>query len=140
MVGSAETKFKKTTSTKEIFKELPLIFREKGSGTRQTMESFIERNNLSVLKKMELTSNEAVKQALLAGLGYSIMPLIGIKNELHNNELQIISIKGLPIKTTWSLIWLKRKKHSPVAKSFLEYLKKEKSQIVRDKFSWYEQY
>jgi DNA-binding transcriptional LysR family regulator len=54
---------------------------------------------------MELTSNEAVKQSLLAGLGYSIMPLIGIKNEIHNNELKIISIKGLPIKTTWSLIW-----------------------------------
>ena len=108
--------------------------------TRQTMESFIERNNLSVLKKMELTSNEAVKQALLAGFGYSIMPLIGIKNELNNNELQIIPIKGLPITTTWSLIWLKGKKHSPVATSFLEYLKKDKSQIVHDKFSWYEQY
>jgi DNA-binding transcriptional LysR family regulator len=140
MVGSAETTFKKALSTKEIFKDLSLIFREKGSGTRQTMESFIERNNISVLKKMELTSNEAVKQSLLAGLGYSIMPLIGIKNELHNNELQIISIKGLPIKTTWSLIWLKGKKHSPVSKSFIEYLKKEKSQIVHDKFSWYEQY
>jgi DNA-binding transcriptional LysR family regulator len=140
LVGSAETKFKKATSTKEIFKDLPLIFREKGSGTRQTMENFIESNNISVLKKMELTSNEAVKQSLLAGLGYSIMPLIGIKNELHNNELQIISIKGLPIKTTWSLIWLKGKKHSPVCKSFLEYLKKEKSQIVHDKFSWYEHY
>jgi hypothetical protein len=140
LVGNTETKFKKAPSSKEIFKNLPLIFREKGSGTRQTMESFIERNNISVVKKMELTSNEAVKQALLAGLGYSIMPLIGIKNELHNNELQIISIKGLPIKTTWSLIWLKGKKHSPVSKSFLEHLKKEKSQIVHDKFSWYEQY
>jgi DNA-binding transcriptional LysR family regulator len=89
---------------------------------------------------MELTSNEAVKQALLAGFGYSIMPLIGIKNELNNNELQIIPIKGLPITSTWSLIWLKGKKHSPVATSFLEYLKKDKSQIVHDKFSWYEQY
>ena len=140
LVGSAETKFKKATNIEEVFKNLPLIFREKGSGTRQTMESFIQRNNLSVLKKMELTSNEAVKQALLAGFGYSIMPLIGIKNELNNNELQIIPIKGLPITTTWSLIWLKGKKHSPVAKSFLEYLTKEKSQIVHDKFSWYEQY
>ncbi len=140
LVGSAEREFKKNTSSKKIFKDLPLIFREKGSGTRQTMESFIERNNISVLKKMELTSNEAVKQALLAGLGYSIMPLIGIKNELHNNELQIISIKGLPIKTTWSLIWLKGKKHSPVANSFLDYLKKEKTQIVQNKFSWYEEY
>lgn len=140
LVGNAEKKFKKTPNTIEIFKDLPLIFREKGSGTRQTMESFIESNNISVLKKMELTSNEAVKQSLLAGLGYSIMPLIGIKNELHNKELQIISIKGLPIKTTWSLIWLKGKKHSPVAQSFLDYLIKNKSKIVEEKFRWYEQY
>jgi DNA-binding transcriptional LysR family regulator len=140
LVGSTETKFKKGTNIKDIFNDLPLIFREKGSGTRQTMESFFERNNISVVKKMELTSNEAVKQALLAGLGYSIMPLIGIKSELHNKELQIIPIKGLPIKTTWSLIWLKGKKHSPVSSSFLDYLKNEKSQIVKDKFSWYEQY
>lgn len=140
LVGSTEKKFKKGTNIKDIFKDLPLIFREKGSGTRQTMESFFERNNIPVVKKMELTSNEAVKQALLAGLGYSIMPLIGIKSELHNNELQIIPVKGLPIKTTWSLIWLKGKKHSPVSVSFLDYLKNEKSQIVKDKFSWYEQY
>ncbi len=140
LVGSTKATFKKNTKTKEMFQDLPLIFREKGSGTRQTMESFIERNNLLVLKKMELTSNEAVKQALLAGLGYSIMPLIGIRNELHNNELQIIPVKGLPIKTTWSLIWLKGKRHSPVSLAFLNYLKKEKSKIVNDKFDWYEQY
>ena len=89
---------------------------------------------------MELTSNEAVKQAILAGLGYSIMPLIGIKSELHNNELQIIPVKGLPIKTVWSLIWLKGKSHSPVCISFLDYLKKEKESIVQEKFSWYEAY
>jgi DNA-binding transcriptional LysR family regulator len=140
LVGSTEINFKKGTDIKDLFKDLPLLFREKGSGTRQTMENFIKNNTISVLKKMELTSNEAIKQALLAGLGYSIMPLIGIKNELHNNELQIIPIKGLPIKTNWSLIWLKGKKHSPVATSFLEYLKNEKSQIVNDKFKWYEQY
>jgi DNA-binding transcriptional LysR family regulator len=140
LVSDKKTKFKKGVSMTEIFKDLPLIFREKGSGTRQTMESFIERNNISVLKKMELTSNEAVKQALLAGLGCSIMPLIGIRSELQNNELQIIPIKGLPIKTTWSLIWLKGKKHSPVSLAFLDYLKKEKTQIIQDKFSWNEQY
>lgn len=140
LVGSTGPDFGERSGTQEIFRGLPLIFREKGSGTRQTMESFIERNHISVLKKMELTSNEAVKQALLAGLGYSIMPLIGIKNELHNNELRIIPINGLPIVTTWSLIWLKGKRHSPVSKSFLEYLENEKKQIVQDKFHWYEQY
>ena len=68
------------------------------------------------------------------------MPLIGIKNELHSNELKIIPVRGLPIKTTWSLIWLKGKKHSPVSISLLEYIKKEKSNIVKNKFDWYEQY
>ena len=140
LVGNAKTKVKKGTPAKDLFSELPLIFREKGSGTRQTMEAFIARQHISILKKMELTSNEAVKQAILAGLGYSIMPLIGIRNELHNKELQIIPAKGLPIKTTWSLIWLKGKKHSPVASSFLAHLRKEKGRIIQERFGWYEQY
>ncbi len=140
LVGNKKSVFKKESKTKDIFKELRLIFREKGSGTRQNMESFIDRHHLEIVNKMELTSNEAVKQALLAGLGYSIMPLIGIRNELHNNELFIIPIKGLPITTTWSLIWLKGKKHSLVSKAFLDYLIKEKSRIVQEKFIWYEQY
>jgi DNA-binding transcriptional LysR family regulator len=140
LVGSSETILKKSTNIKEMFKDLPLIFREKGSGTRETMELFLERNKIAVLKKMELTSNEAVKQSLLAGLGYSIMPLIGIKYELQNNKLQIIPVKGLPIKSNWSLIWLKDKRPSPVAKAFLAFIKKDKSRIVEDKFSWNEKY
>ncbi len=140
LVGSTKTKFKKNLILSDIFSDMPLIFRERGSGTRQAMENFLDRNNLPVLKKMELTSNEAIKQALVAGLGYSIMPLIGIRNELHNNELQIIPLKGLPIKTSWSLIWLKGKKHSPASLSFLNYLKTERLRIVEEKFYWYEQY
>jgi DNA-binding transcriptional LysR family regulator len=140
LVGKTNIKFNKDTDIKDVFKDLPLIFREKGSGTRLTMERFIEQNNISVLKKMELTSNEAVKQALLAGLGYSIMPLIGIKNELHNKELEIIPITGLPITTMWSIIWLKGKKHSAVSLSLLNYIMKEKDNIIKHKFSWYEQY
>jgi DNA-binding transcriptional LysR family regulator len=130
-----ENEFKNGISFEKL-QSLPLIFREKGSGTRQTMESFFQKNVISVLKKMELTSNEAVKQAILAGLGYSIMPSIGIRNEIENNELQIIPVKGLPINTTWSLIWLKGKKHSPVSQSFLDYLEKEKEGIVNRFFAW----
>ena len=140
MVGSATDNFKGKENNKEVFEQLPLIFREKGSGTRQTMEEFINKNAIAVLKKLTLTSNEAVKQALLADLGYSIMPLIGIKNELQNNELQIIPIKGLPIKTVWRLIWLKGKNLSPIALSYLNFLKKEKDQIIHNKFNWYERY
>lgn len=140
LVGNAQQNVESRENVKEFFENLPLIFREKGSGTRQTMEKFINQNNISVLKKMELTSNEAVKQALLAGLGFSIMPLIGIRNELRNNELQIIPMKGLPIKTNWSLIWLREKKHSPVSEAFLKFLQKEKDSIAHETFSWYEKY
>ncbi len=139
LIGKSGQKIKNLHS-KEIFDQLPLIFRESGSGTRQTMESFIQRKRIKVAKKMELTSNEAVKQAVLAGLGFSIMPLIGIRNELRNQELQIIPIPGLPIKTTWSLIWLKGKKHAAVAAELLKYIKKEKSKIVHEQFDWYEKY
>ena len=98
LVGNAERHFDSPVEVTDLFQEVPLIFREKGSGTRQTMQQFIDRNNIAVIKKMELTSNEAVKQSVLAGMGYSIMPLIGIKNELLNGDLQIVPLKGLPIK------------------------------------------
>ena len=126
--------------TNSNIEDLPLIFREKGSGTRQAMEQFIQKKKLSVLKKMELSTNEAVKQAIIAGLGYSIMPIIGIKNEMINKQLFIVPVKGMPVKTTWSLIWLKGKKHSPVAEAYLSYLKQEKNQIAKEIFSWSEKY
>lgn len=128
----------KSTKTEFIFNETPLVFRENGSGTRQAMERFITQNSIEVQKKMELTSNEAVKQAIMAGLGCSIMPLIGIQKEIQNKDLQIIPIKGLPIMTNWSLIWLKGKNHSPAALAYLTYLKEEKDQIINTHFSWYE--
>jgi DNA-binding transcriptional LysR family regulator len=136
LVGSGEEKFKKTPYTKHILKELPLIFREKGSGTRMVMEKFIERSHLDINPKMELTSNEAVKYAVMAGLGYSIMPLIGIKNELQNGHLQIIPVNGFPTKTTWRLIWLKGKKHSPAASAFLSFVRAEKNAIMKKYFSF----
>ena len=74
------------------------------------------------------------------GLGYSIMPLIGIKNELEDHQLQIISVKGFPVKSTWFLIWLKGKQLSPVAASYLAYVKKEKQKIINEKFDWIEKY
>ncbi len=140
LVGNTEQGFKRKLYGKSIFETIPLIYREKGSGTRHVMEKFIEQNRLPVRKKMELTSNEAVKQAVIAGLGYSIMPLIGIKNELDKGDLQIIPVKGFPIKSIWNLIWLKDKSFSPAALSLLNYLQKEKSNIIEEKFKWLEMF
>ena len=138
LVGNSEKKFKEKIYDKKIFENIPLIYREVGSGTRLVMEKFIVRNKLPVKKKMELTSNEAVKQAVIAGMGFSIMPLIGIKNELKNGQLQIIPVKNFPIKSVWNLIWLKDKKFSLAAAAFLTYVKKEKENIIKQKFDWIE--
>lgn len=114
---------------------IPLIYREIGSGTRQTMEQFIHKNKLQAKKKITLTSNEAVKQAIIAGMGVSIMPIIGIKNELASGKLEVIPIKGLPIVTTWSLIWLKEKKLSAIAQAYIDFLKLHKESISEVHFS-----
>ncbi len=123
-----------------ILKDLPILFREQGSGTRTTMEKFFESHGIQLKNKIELTSNEAVKQAIIAGIGNSVMPLIGIKSELMNGTLKVIPIKGFPITTNWQLIWSKNKKFSPVAKAFLEYLQQEKFTIIQKYFSWFEEY
>ena len=81
-----------------------------------------------------LTSNEAVKQAVIAGIGISIMPIIGIQQALKNGELQILNIKGLPIETNWNLIWLKSKNLSNVAKAFRDYIANNKDEIIKKQF------
>lgn len=135
-VASNEIAFGKRPSKKKLFEDYPLIYREEGSATRNAMETFISQNNFSVRNKMELTSNEAVKQAVISGLGCSIMPLIGIKNELSNRDVKIIPVRGLPITTNWKLVWLRSKKLSPVASSLIEFLNKEKDSIINKKFKW----
>lgn len=137
LVANTKVLYKKKLYDKNIFEELSLIYREKGSGTRFVMEKFIEQNSLPVRKKLELTSNEAVKQAVIAGLGCSIMPLIGIKNELNQGELQIIPVKGFPISSVWNLIWMKNKNFSPVAQAFLKHIEVQKSQIIQKHFDWF---
>lgn len=134
-VASTKLELKKGTSRKKLFEEFPLIYREPGSATRTAMENYISKNKFSVRKKMELTSNEAVKQAVISGLGCSIMPLIGIRDELLSKKLQVIEVKGLPILTSWNLIWLKSKKLSPAALAYLEFLRNEKERIIQEEFS-----
>jgi LysR family transcriptional regulator, low CO2-responsive transcriptional regulator len=136
LVGNKSHKLSHRAIPKGEISKMPLIYREEGSGTRFVMESYFKKQNIQVRKKMELTSNEAVKQALIAGLGYSIMPLIGIRNELLNGDLKIIPSAGFPIKSKWRLIWLKGKKLSPIAEAFLEYTVKNKEQLLKKYFSW----
>jgi DNA-binding transcriptional LysR family regulator len=117
-----------------FFNENPLIYREVGSATRDAMENYLKENNIAVGTKYELSSNEAVKQAVMANLGCSIMPLIGIKDEVNSGRIKIIPKKGLPIKTKWYVVWRKDKRLSPISNAFIEFLKANKETIISDFF------
>ena len=107
---------------------------------RRIIENVLKDKKVSIAKQLQLTSNEAVKQAVLAGLGYSIMPLIGFKNALQSGDVKIMPVDGLPVTTNWHLIWLKNKKFGAAQTAFLTYLKEEKDTILQDKFQWFEQF
>lgn len=117
-----------------------LLFREDGSATRRQMEMYLEKNNVSVGKSMELVSNEAVKQAVNAGLGYSIMPLIGLRSSLTNNSIKVVPMKGLPITTRWNLIYSKGKKLTPAQQALIDFMEETKEKIVLDNFDWANDY
>lgn len=136
VIGNKNEKKISKPITKSDINQMPLIFREEGSGTRFVMEQYFKKNGIQLRKKMELTSNEAVKQAVIAGLGNSVMPLIGIRNELLNGDLKIIPAVGFPIKSKWHLIWLKEKKLSPVAEAYINYIRKNKDKVLIDQFAW----
>lgn len=136
LVGNFEEEKPASSNPQEVFSSIPLIFREEGSATRRTMERFLEQYQISVRKKMELTSNAAIKQAILAGLGFSIMPLIGLKNELTYQQMQVIPVDGLPLETVWQLVWLEDKKLSPAAAAFLQFAEAHKDEIIHARFDW----
>ena len=136
LVGATERVQNLKVNPATIFEKEPLLYREVGSATRNAMETFIQGRNFPATKKIELTSNEALKQAVIAGLGYSIMPIIGIKNAIDIGEISIIPCKGLPLHTQWNLVWLKNKKLSIVAEAFITYIKQEKLNIKNKFFDW----
>jgi len=138
MIGNKDYKLKGTQLSFSEFQKLPLIYREEGSATRLAMEQFIESRKISTYKKMELTSNEALKQAVISGLGFSIMPLIGNKNAIGNGDLQIIPVEGLPIITNWNLIWLSSKNLSNIAKQMIIHIKENKKSVIDKHFKWLE--
>jgi DNA-binding transcriptional LysR family regulator len=140
LIGNKYVDINPKNNLAEYAANYPLIYREAGSATRITMENYLDQNGIKPNMKLQLTSNEAVKQSVIAGLGLSIMPLIGLKNELDKGDLKIIPVKKLPIVSSWRLIWLKGKKFSPVANAYLKHINAAHEEIKNEYFSWISNY
>lgn len=124
----------KRTTPKKLG-EHTLIFREKGSATRSAMEAYLKQHQVTARRSMQLVSNEAVKQAVRAELGLSIMPLIGIRSELALGNMKIVPLKGLPIVTQWNLAYSQGKQLSPAGQALLAYIEEHKPHIAERHFS-----
>ncbi len=135
LVGSSHYPDLPERMTPKELKKHTLIFREEGSATKAQMQTFLNEKKINVSRSMQLTSNEAVKQAVRAGLGLSIMPLIGIQTEIKLKSLQIIPMNGLPIITQWNLTYSSGKKLSPACNALINYIEEHKERISEVHFS-----
>lgn len=98
------------------------ISREKGSGTRAFRTRLYERNGLKANAYMELGSAEAVKQAVMAGLGISVLSLHNIQLELEAGLLTVLDVQHFPANRKWYAVHLKEKRLSRTSQRFLEFL------------------
>ncbi|HEY9631159.1 MAG TPA: LysR substrate-binding domain-containing protein [Coleofasciculaceae cyanobacterium] len=98
------------------------IMREPGSGTRRALQNLLDEHNLSVKVRLELGSNEAIKQAISGGLGISALSRHTLVMDGSTNELTILDVENFPIQREWYVVYLAGKQLSVVASTFLEYL------------------
>lgn len=113
--------------------EEPFLMREAGSGTRLATEKFFKARGLQVKVRMELGSNEAIKQAVAGGLGIAVLSAHTLALAHNADELSILDVEGFPIRRHWYLAYSKEKQLSVVARVFLEFLHEE-SKLLSEKY------
>lgn len=106
------------------------IMRESGSGTRRAVQQLFAKHNVSVSVKLELGSNEAIKQAIAGGLGISVLSANCLIPEGTMAELTILDVQHFPIQRSWYVAYLGGKQLSVVAETFREYLLEQSNQIL----------
>ena len=112
---------RKSIPSSELTEEKFLV-REVGSGTRSVAEELFEKEGLALSPYMELGSGEAIKQAIMAGLGVSVIPLASLALELRYGQIVLLDVENFPLHRTWHAAHLKGKQLGLTAKVFLDFL------------------
>lgn len=108
----------------------PFITRESGSGTRGYIQQLFDEHKISPTIKIELSSNEAIKQAIAGGLGISVLSKHTISLEGASGQIAVLDVQHFPIPCHWYVIHLAGKQLSVVAQAFLEYLQTEGKELA----------
>ena len=120
---------KKNITIEEIANQRFLI-REIGSGTRYVFDKFLKEHVVQIEPYMELGSSEAIKQAVMAGLGIAVLSLHSVQLERDVNKLTVLDVEGFPLKRRWYAVHLKGRKLSLVARTFLDFILEESHRVL----------
>jgi DNA-binding transcriptional LysR family regulator len=114
----------------ERMQEETFLMREEGSGTRIAMERYFEAHGVRINTGMEMSSTEAIKQAVQAGLGLGVVSLNTVELELEARRLKVLDVEGLPIRRHWYIVHRKDKRLSASALAFKNFLLDEAAALM----------
>jgi len=129
---SHELSRQKTPASINQLLEHGFVIREHGSGTRLAMERFFNDHDKTLNTNMEMNSNDAIKQAVAAGLGLGVVSIHTLEHELKDKRLTIINAEGFPIRRSWYLVQRKEKRLSPLAEKFRDFILDKAPQMAPD--------
>ena len=110
------------------------IFREPGSGTRAAMERFFREHHAAPAPIMEMTSNETIKQAVIANMGLAFVSLHTVALELSVGQLVLLDVLGLPLVRRWHILHVRAKALSPAAEAFRYFVLDEGERLLAEQF------
>jgi DNA-binding transcriptional LysR family regulator len=110
--------------------EEPYVGREPGSGTRSAVEKHFENSGLTLRAAMEMNKNEAIKQAVEAGLGLSVVSLHTVQAELAAQSLCVLDVQGFPLNRQWYLVQRQGKRLGPAAQAFAQFVLSEAKRVA----------
>ena len=119
----------------EALTEFEIIAREPRSGTRTIMKNYFAEHNISPIVSMEMSSNEAIKQAVIANLGISFVSLHTIGQELASNKIALLDIQDTPIMRTWHVVALSKRNASQAAEAFRYFMLEKGSEMLTIMFA-----
>ncbi len=108
-----------------------LLIRESGSGTRAALERYLEEHRIAPRETLEMTSNETLKQAVMAGLGIAFISEHTIGLELSVKRLAVLKVSDTPVMRQWHLVHRSEKRLLPAADAFRDFMRTEGARLLK---------
>jgi DNA-binding transcriptional LysR family regulator len=122
----------------ESLRQYEFIVREAGSGTRAAMEHFLQEARVAPRVVMEMSSNETIKQAVMAGMGLSFLSLHTLQLELERKLIAVLDVQGTPVVRAWNVVHTLSKVLSPAAEAFRYFMLEHGEAFFAHEFGLYE--